>query len=613
MKLRLGFGARILLALVGTVLFLTGTSLWVVGHQTRSQVQEVVDRTAQRAGEVLSEVEDLRFELFEPVVAQFAFAPRALSLLARSLDEDDFLEFAGELHYELELRAVERGLLVVTDMRGQPVVTYLDRELVHEPGDPGPGIGTPDPLVRAILDEDQGFATGYRLFEGRPYSAHAYFLDFFGRPLGTLTLGLPMDDELARRLGDVVGAEVCFVVEGRCVAGTPDPGDEMRDRLAAGAASVPDPGTGRRARGDTPTEVRGAPVDAAGDPVTTRWNGSRWALVVAPLPGGEEAGIMQVLGVPLDPVLAPFDRIRAVQRWAGLGALTLAVLLGLLLSRGLVRPVRTLVEATDRVRSGDYEFRVDVPSGDEMGYLAGAFNQMLGDLALKERYRGILDKVVSRDIAEEMLRGEIRLGGETREVTALFADVRGFTSLSEGLGSQQVITLLNEWFDRAAGVVEAEGGVVDKFLGDGVMAIFGAPMSQDDHPVRAVRAALGMRQRVEELNVEREARSRPPVLVGIGVASGPVVAGNMGSQNRLNYTVLGEAVNLAARLCGEAGPGEVLVSPATREAVENAGFHLEGEEEEARQVKGVSRPVKPWRIERLEEGESRSVPSGPPE
>jgi class 3 adenylate cyclase len=464
--------------------------------------------------------------------------------------------------------------------------------------------------VRAILDEGDVFATGYRLFQGRPYSAHTYFLDFFGRPLGTLTLGLAIDDELARRLGDVVGTEVCFVVEGRCVAGTPAADDEMRDRLAAGADAAPAPGARRMEQGDTETGAPGTPVASVGDLVTTRWNGRRWALVTAPLPGGEGAGIIQVLGVPLDPVLAPFDRVRAVQRWAGLGALTLATLLGLLISRGLVRPVRTLVAATDRVRAGDYEFRVDVPSRDEMGQLADAFNEMLGDLALKERYRGVLDKVVSRDVAEEMLRGEIRLGGETREVTALFADVRGFTSLSEGLGSQQVITLLNEWFDRAAGVVEAEGGVVDKFLGDGVMAIFGAPMSQDDHPVRAVRAALGMRERVEVLNREREARSRPPVLVGIGVASGPVVAGNMGSQNRLNYTVLGEAVNLAARLCGEAGPGEILVSPATREAVENAGAHLEGEEEEARQVKGVSRPVKPWRVERLVEAEPRGVPSG---
>lgn len=605
MKFRLGFGAKILLALVGTVVFLTGTSLWVVGHQTRTQVQEVVERTAQRAGDVLSEVEDLRFELFEPVVAQFAFAPRALSLLARSLDEDDFMEFAGELHYELELRAVDRGLLVVTDMQGRPVVTYLDRELVHEPGSPGPEAGATDPLVRAILEEGEAFATGYRLFQGRAYSAHTYFLDFFGRPLGTLTLGLAIDDELARRLGDVVGAEVCFVVQGRCVAGTPAPGDEVRDRLAAGAQAVPAPEARPRDEGDAE-----APGAAVGDPVTTRWNGGRWALVAAPLPGGEGAGIVQVLGVPLDPVLAPFDRVRAVQRWAGLGALTLAALLGFLISSGLVRPIRTLVAATDRVRAGDYDFRVEVSSRDEMGQLADAFNGMLGDLALKERYKGVLDKVVSRDVAEEMLRGEIRLGGETREVTALFADVRGFTSLSEGLGSQQVITLLNEWFDRAAGVVEAEGGVVDKFLGDGVMAIFGAPMSQDDHPVRAVRAALGMRERMEGLNREREARSRPPVLVGIGVASGPVVAGNLGSQNRLNYTVLGEAVNLAARLCGEAGPGEILVSPATREAVENAGMHLEGEEEEARQVKGVSRPVKPWRVERLEEAEPQGVPSG---
>ena len=577
MKLELGFGAKILLALVGTVVLLTGTSLWVVGHQTRSQVEEVVERTADRAGEVLSEVEELRFELFEPVVAQFAFAPRALSLLARSLDEDDFHEFAGELHYELELRAVDRGLLEVTDMSGRPLVTYLDRELVHEPGREDGDQEPLDPLVREILEEDQAFAMGYRLFQGRPHSAQTYFLDFFGRPLGTLTLGLPMDDELARRLGDVVGAEVCFVVEGRCVAGTPEPDDELRERLASAAGA----GVG------------------ADDPLMTEWNDRRWALVAAPLPGGEEAGIVQVLGVPLDPVLAPFDRIRAVQRWAGLGALALATLLGFFLSRGLVRPVRTLVAATDRVREGDYDFHVDVPSRDEMGHLADAFNEMLGDLALKERYRGVLDKVVSRDVADEMLRGEIRLGGETREVTTLFADVRGFTSLSEGMASQEIITMLNEWFDRATRVVESAGGVVDKFLGDGFMAIFGAPIHQPDHGARAVRAAIGIRDGLTELNREREVRGEGPIQVGFGIATGPVVAGNAGSQNRLNYTVLGPSVNLAARLCGEAGAGQILISCETREAVSAVGVELDAEEEGEVRLKGVSDPVRPWRVRTL--------------
>jgi class 3 adenylate cyclase len=568
-KRRLGFGAKILLALVGTVVLLTGTSLWVVGHQTRTQVDWLVGQTLVRAGQALAEVEELRNETLEPLASRFVFGIRFQAAMDAALEEDDPTVLLDAARYEIELTALDQGLASFTDMEGRVLVTLVGGETILDQENVGD-----DPLVRAILDEGEVRVVGYRLFRGELFSVQTYLLDFFGEPLGTLTLGFPADDELARRLGEVVGTEVCFVVEGRCVAGTPPADDQaLRDRLVAAAG--------------------------AEEPVTAEWDGRRVALVSAPLPGGEAAGVDQVLAVPLDDVLLPFDRIREVERWAGLGALALAILLGLGLSRGLVRPVRTLVAATDRVRKGEYEFHVDVRSRDEMGQLAEAFNEMLGDLALKERYRGVLDKVISRDVADEMLRGEIRLGGEIREVTTLFADVRGFTSLSEGMESQEIIAMLNEWFDQAADVVESAGGVVDKFLGDGLMAIFGAPIHQPDHAARAVGAALGMRDGLDGVNRERASRGQAPIQVGFGIATGPVVAGNAGSQKRLNYTVLGPSVNLAARLCGEAGAGEILVSPDTRRAVEQTGADLDAVEETARELKGVSRPVRPWSVRGL--------------
>ena len=135
-------------------------------------------------------------------------------------------------------------------------------------------------------------------------------------------------------------------------------------------------------------------------------------------------------------------------------------------------------------------FLVNVKSRDELGKLAGSFNHMVHDLSLKERYRSLLDKVVSADIAEEMLKGDIVLGGENRRVTTLFADIRGFTPLTEGMEPQEVILMLNEYMDRAASAVEEHGGVVDKYVGDEIMAIFGAPVSQEEDALNAVRAAL---------------------------------------------------------------------------------------------------------------------------
>ena len=138
---------------------------------------------------------------------------------------------------------------------------------------------------------------------------------------------------------------------------------------------------------------------------------------------------------------------------------------------------------------------MEVPNRDELGTLAGAFNQMTEGLLLKERYRSLLDKVVSPDVAAELLKGELRLGGETRQVTTLFADVRGFTRLTEHLAPEQVIGMLNEWLELAATVIAEEGGIVDKYVGDSVMAVFGAPMADQSHALRAVRAAAAAARR----------------------------------------------------------------------------------------------------------------------
>ncbi|MBV9110329.1 MAG: HAMP domain-containing protein [Gemmatimonadetes bacterium] len=270
-----------------------------------------------------------------------------------------------------------------------------------------------------------------------------------------------------------------------------------------------------------------------------------------------------------------------------------ALALGIVLSRQLARPVRALVSATERVAAGDYDVRVETGSSDELGTLADAFNEMTNGLMLKERYRGVLDKVVSREIADELLKGEITLGGETRTVTTLFADVRGFTAMTEGMEPQRVIGLLNEVMERAADAVEAEGGVVDKFVGDEIMAVFGAPMSTGDDADRAVRAALRIREGLAALNEDRAARGEPPLEMGIGVNSGRAVAGNMGSTGRLNYTVLGESVNVASRLCDQARPGEILVvEPFLRELRASVDAEPLG----PRMFKGISTPLEVFSI-----------------
>jgi adenylate cyclase len=198
-------------------------------------------------------------------------------------------------------------------------------------------------------------------------------------------------------------------------------------------------------------------------------------------------------------------------------------------------------------------------------------------LAERDRVRDLLDKNVSPEVATRLLRDGAALGGEEREVTILFADLRGFTTLSEGLPPRELITLLNRFLDRMSARIEAEGGIIDKFIGDEIMALFGAPVAQPDSADRAVRAALGMRAALAELNAELAAEGRPPLAFGVGINTARVVAGNIGSHRRLNYSVIGDGVNLAARLQPLTRRAEfatdILISGETRAAL-RATFSL---------------------------------------
>jgi adenylate cyclase len=165
---------------------------------------------------------------------------------------------------------------------------------------------------------------------------------------------------------------------------------------------------------------------------------------------------------------------------------------------------------------------------------------------------------VAADIAQQ---GEaIRTGGERRPTTVLFSDIRGFTAIAEGMGPDAIAKFLSEYFTEMVEVIFEHGGTLDKFIGDAIMALWGAPIAHTDDPDRALRAALAMQRSIGRLNERWASQGRPEIGVGIGINHGEVFAGNIGSHRRLEYTVLGDPVNIASRLCAEAGPGEVLVS-----------------------------------------------------
>jgi class 3 adenylate cyclase len=258
----------------------------------------------------------------------------------------------------------------------------------------------------------------------------------------------------------------------------------------------------------------------------------------------------------------------ATMRWKVLGsaavALTGGLALSLLLTHGLSVPIRALVAGTRAVKEGDFTVKLPVHSRDEIGALTESFNGMTAGLAERERFRTVLDLVADKKVAEALMRGEgANLGGELREVTVLFCDIRGFTRMTSGMPPQDVIALLNEHMTALTRVVYECDGVVDKFVGDLIMAVFGAPTVHANDVSNAARCALQMM----EARAELSRNSGRTIEMGIGLATGEVIAGCMGSSDRVDYTVLGERVNLASRLCSAAGPMEVLIDDATAKSL----------------------------------------------
>jgi class 3 adenylate cyclase len=240
------------------------------------------------------------------------------------------------------------------------------------------------------------------------------------------------------------------------------------------------------------------------------------------------------------------------------------------LSKKITRPITTLATAAEEIGKGRLEEAIlPQTSGgksDEVFILCKSFEVMVNGLKEKEKVKAVLNKVVSQEIAHEILKGAVHLGGEEKSATVLFGDIRGFTKLTSKMAPTEVVELLNTCMTKISTVVDKNDGVIDKYVGDEVMALFGAPIEKPESTVKAVESAVEMMEVLHLWNRERKNRGLPSVEMGIGIHTGVMLVGNMGAENRLNYTVLGSNVNLAARLCDAAKPGEILITRFTYEA-----------------------------------------------
>lgn len=265
-------------------------------------------------------------------------------------------------------------------------------------------------------------------------------------------------------------------------------------------------------------------------------------------------------------------------------ASTVSFALTLLLADSVSAPLATLRDATRRLGAGDFSVRVPVLTTDETGELTSSFNQMAAGLAERERIRDAFGTYVDREVAEHILREGTDLAGEQVEVTAMFIDVRDFTGYAERHSAPEVVATINRLFEQAVPIIHEHGGHVDKFVGDGLLAVFGAPRRQGDHADQALAAALEIDRAVrDEFDGDLE--------IGIGLNSGAVVAGNVGGGGRLEFSVIGDAVNVAARVeatTRETGDS-ILIARHTEELLQRGDLQLI--ERSGITLKGKSEPV----------------------
>jgi len=253
--------------------------------------------------------------------------------------------------------------------------------------------------------------------------------------------------------------------------------------------------------------------------------------------------------------------------------------------------------STNSFTDEDLQFLIAFGGLAAMGIRNSNFAQRLQREAM---VRSNFERYFAPNVAAEIAQSQqaVKLGGDKRPVTVLFSDIRGFTSMSEAMSPEDIAGLLSDYFTEMVDVIFHHGGTLDKFIGDAIMALWGAPIPHQDDTDKAVQAAIGMQRALAALNAKWAAEGRPQIGVGIGINHGEAFAGNIGSHLRLEYTVIGDVVNVASRLCSNARGGEILVSDPLYQAITRKP-PVEAMEPLA--VKNRAQPVKVWRV-RLEGG-----------
>ena len=506
-KIFVAFSVLILAVLLATL----GLTQWVVSREAEATLGRELQTTGQVFERFLKE-RATRLQTNSTLLASDFALKRVIATHFDAANYDPATLASAGMSYR-ERIGVE--IVWMTDEAGTLLAASPGNRRV------GHSIAQLAPLREALQNEEA--ASAIVQIDGELFQLVAVPV-FAPDVIGFLLLGYAIDDSVAASLKSDTGSEITFLTLSRVFASTWS--QQRRNTLLA-------------ARADG---VRQQPSSLV------RMDGERFLSLAVPVAADLPEPLHAVVQGSYDKALIPLHALQWRILIIGIAALAGALLVGMFLAGGIIQPVGTLVRAMRAVLGGDLRQHAQVDRGDEIGFLARSFNEMVEGLREREHIKNTFGRFVSRDVAEAVLDGRVPLGGEKLEVTILFQDIRGFTALSEKLDAATLLRVLNQFFTEAVAAVEAEGGLVKQFTGDGIMALFGAPQPRQDHPQRAVRAALGIVSRLDQVNAGLQSEGLPALRIGVGLHTGEVVAGLIGPDERVEYGVVGEPVNLASRV-----------------------------------------------------------------
>lgn len=520
---------KILVYSSSLLIVLIATMLVYVDYQAERFVSDRIDADIQQGRELIKNAEDQRLQnlsLTAGVVASFP----ALKGLLDTHDPITVRDFLTDYQQRTSTQ-----LFIVLD---------TERRVVA---------GTDAADTAAI---PANFKAGVLKTVNGVYHAAIAPAEAGGTLFGFVIAGQPIDDNFARSLNETSKDDIAIVGETLLASNLP--------------------------RSSLPWQKR-SEWEAQGSSIMIEGQNYRAASTLF----GKEGGIRPLVVVMQshDRAIAPYRRIQAGLLILGLIAAIVGVAVSAAVARNVTAPVAKLVEGTQQVAAGNFDYRLDVRTGDEIGELATSFNTMIQGL----RERADMQKFVSQstvDMIQSTTHRKVS-AGERLRLTIFFSDMRGFTAMTENRPPEETVKLLNSCLSLQADKVKKFHGDVDKFVGDCVVALFDG----EDMELHAIRCAVEIHKALEELNTANPAA--PPIHVGIGIVTGEVILGSIGSADRRDFTVIGSNVNLCSRLCSRAGPRQTLIAESTYQRVSDL---VAAQKIEPLQVKGFTDPVPVYRM-----------------